>query len=105
MILKESSKRHLTRCRKESPALCLGCLLTHLMWPTGVLKVTFPVLPFTKKVGRTVCGVGVVFSICDRRRRPVSLVITSRYGETLEYVVWGEEVCVGGGSGVNGALP
>ena len=75
------------------------------MWPTGVLKVTFPVLSFAKKVGRAAGGVGVVFSICDRRRRPVSLVITSRYGETLEYVGGGEEVCVGGGSGVNGALP
>ena len=58
------------------------------------MKVTFPVLSFAKKkVGRTVGGVGVVFSISDRRRRPVSLVITSRYGETLEYVV----LRVGGG--------
>ena len=55
-----------------------------LMWPADILKVTVPVLSFAKKVGRTAGGVRVVFSICDHRRRPVSLVITSRYRETLE---------------------
>ena len=72
----------------EIPAV-VSCIVLRLFVDASYaaswcIKVTYPVLSFAKKVGRTAGGVGVVFSICDRRRRPVSLVITSRYGETLE---------------------